>query len=42
MGKVVDQGPCDLGSGLGLSLLSSVTLGKSLNHSGLINLFANL
>lgn len=40
MEKVVDQGPHDLGSGLGMSLLSSVTLGKSLNHSGL--LFANL
>lgn len=35
MEKVVDQGQCDLGSGLGLSLLKSMTLGKSLNHSGL-------
>lgn len=40
MEKVVDRGQCDLGSGLGLALLKSMTLGKSLNHSGLLS--ANL
>lgn len=33
MENIVDQGQCDLGSGLGLSLIASMTLGKSLNYS---------
>lgn len=40
MEKEVGQGQCDPGSGLGLTLLTSMTSGKSLNHSGLLS--ANL